>query len=190
VASAGTTLQTFSQSYACDNLGQPTGLTYPDCPSCPANGGLGTLSRSFAAGRLHSVGSFASSITYNPSGAVYQVSHPGSIADVYEDDRNMGRPSKIEFKGCPTSVTIVLQQTSMCVNASSAASVTAVTGAIYSWAIDYGTLTSVSTGASVTFTSASAGTVVLHVTVTVTGCGSPLVAQKSVPVTDSPTITS
>ena len=188
VDSGGVNLQTFSQSYGYNDLGNPVTVTYPACPSCPANGGISTLTRTFDHGLLTAVGSYASSITYHADGIVKEVDHPGSIVDSIADDRGMGRPGRIDVKGCPISATITPQQPSMCVNTSNSATVTTTAGAAYTWWIENGTITS-QTSSSISFTSATAGTVILHVTVTVAGC-SPVSAQTSVTVTSSASITS
>jgi YD repeat-containing protein len=189
VSVGGVPFQTFSQGYSYDDLGEATGLDYPTCPSCAANSGLGTLTRGFTHGSLTSVAPFASWIGYNSSGMVAEVRHQGNAVDTYQDDHAMGRPSRIDFKACPTSATITPQQSTMCINMSNSASITPVAGAIYAWTIDNGNLTSASNGTSVTFTSASQGTAVLHVSVSATGC-STLLSQASIVVTGSPTITS
>jgi hypothetical protein len=137
---------------------------------------------------VRSVAPFASSIGYNSSGMVGEVRHQGNVVDTYEDDHAMGRPSRIQVTGCPTAPIITPQQSSMCVNTPNSASVIPVSGASYSWSIENGNITS-TTQSSITFTSASPGTVILHVTITATGC---LAAsgQTSIVVTGAPSITS
>jgi len=200
---SGAVFQTFTQSYGYDDLGAAKTLDYPRCatatPCTVSGGGVGTLSRAFTNGRLTGVGSYASAISYHPNGTINQLTHPGSVivTDTHEQDPNgMARPRVIRFNGyttttCPASVTITPEVTTMCVNASKNASVTAVSGAAsYSWTIQNGTITSAANLQTITFTSATAGTVILQATVSVAGCTPVSAPQASVAVTASASITS
>jgi YD repeat-containing protein len=191
---AGTSFQTFSQSYAYDDLAEAKSLTYPTCTGCSTTGGIGTLTRTFTNGSLMAVGSYGS-LTYHPNGMIKDVTHPGSVVDTYElDAHSMPRPKSITFSGyktasCPSTVTVTPDAASICVNGHAHATVTAVSGASYSWTIDGGTIEAGGTTQTVTFTSATAGTVVLHATVAVSGCTS-VSNQASVPVLASASIQS
>jgi YD repeat-containing protein len=183
-----TTFQTFSQSYGYDELAEPASITYPTCPGCSGTGWVGTLSRTFSLGRLTGVGPYASSITYHPDGMVNIVTHPGGVTDTQaRDPHSMPRPDSIVVNGyttgsCPSAVTVTPASSSVCVNVESTATVTALGGASYAWTITGGSFVGATNGATVTFTSASAGPVVLQATVTPPGCPALTSPQASVSV--------
>jgi YD repeat-containing protein len=201
VTLAGSPFQTFTQTYSYNDLGEPTGTSYPVCATatpCAATGGIGTLSKSFVNGHLAEVGTGVAgsstaygTITYSSNGTVYEVTHPQNVVDTYTpDSTGLARPTTIRFHGfttCP-SVTVTPGASSMCAGTSGTASATVISSATYAWTIDNGTITSAANTSSVTFTAGSGGsTTTLHVTVTSGGCT--VNSSATVSVTSSVTIT-
>jgi YD repeat-containing protein len=189
----GSTLQTFTQSYQYDDLSAIKSITYPSCASatpCSVAGGVGTLNRAFTNGFLTGVGSYGS-ITYHPNGTIEAVTHPGNVTDTNaRDDHWLARPKSITFSGyttisCPTGATVTPETATMCTNATNHA--TASSGTSYAWTIENGQITSATNLQTIAFTASAPGTVILHVTVSTSGCPN-LTAQASVTSTASPSI--
>jgi len=85
-------------------------------------------------------------------------------------------------------VATITTPTAVCANSTgNNASVAVQAGAVYSWAITNGTITSATNGASIVFTAGATGTVGLSVSVTQGSCTSN--GSTTIPITASPTVT-
>jgi YD repeat-containing protein len=189
-------IQSFSQTFAYDDLGEATSLGYPTCVThtCSGSSPISTITNTFTNGFLQSVASYATSITYNANGMVKDVVHGvnagANVTDTYAIDATNGmvRPSTITFTGyqdcnAPATPTITAPG-SVCANASAQGSIAAQTGVTYSWSISGGTITAGGGTNAITFTAGASGTVTLNVTVS-NACGnasaSPATVAISVP---------
>jgi YD repeat-containing protein len=97
-----TTLQTFSQNASYDQMGSLSQIDYPACGvacSSPSPTGPAYTRRN---GFLIGVTGYASPITYNADGSVFEVTHDAAhgVKDTYTPDSSgMGRPGVISFAG-------------------------------------------------------------------------------------------
>ncbi|HSY52636.1 MAG TPA: hypothetical protein VLC46_27800 [Thermoanaerobaculia bacterium] len=124
-----TTLQSFTQNVTYDHLGSTAQIDYPICKSdapcaSPAAAGPAYTHKN---GFLVGVSGYASPITYNADGSVFEVTHAGTVKDTYTPDTSgMSRPGVISFAGetaCPASATIVSGDTTISAGLSTAITV-------------------------------------------------------------------
>jgi hypothetical protein len=181
VSSTETTLQSFTQAFGYDDLGETTSITYPTCVTvtCAGVSGNAPLTDVFTNGRLASVGSFAPALTYNINGTLATVKHgmngTAEILDTYGEDANgMSRPASVKFSGydCTApSTPVITASNGVCPNSTgNTASIPAVSGATYLWTITGGT-TSVNNQQQITYTAGGGTSLTLSVSIT-NACGS------------------
>jgi YD repeat-containing protein len=98
-----TTLQTFTQNATYDQLGSLAQIDYPvcgvACTNSPSSVGPAYTRRN---GFLTGVAGYASPITYNADGSIFEITHDAAhgIKDTYTPDSSgMGRPGVINFAG-------------------------------------------------------------------------------------------
>lgn len=89
---------TQAQSY--DGFGNVETITYPECVQRTVSGSrIGTLSRSFDAGRLVAVPGFATAFQFWPGGEVRSILHGNGVLDTRDrDPHGMARPRSIKFE--------------------------------------------------------------------------------------------
>jgi len=96
-------LQKYTQSYAYNDLGLFSQITYPTCPDVTrpcANPSsmISTVAPTYQNGLLKTVPNFATNVTYDLNGMVTQIDHPGAVGDVITADSNgLARPARIQF---------------------------------------------------------------------------------------------
>jgi YD repeat-containing protein len=106
------TLQSFTQDATYDQLGSIARIDYPACgvacTSPPQTGPAYTRANGFLTG----VTGYASPITYNPDGSIFEITHDAThgVKDTYTPDSSgMGRPGMISFSGataCTAAATV------------------------------------------------------------------------------------
>lgn len=169
------TIQTFSYGTNLDDFGLPKDLTMPTCNVTGCGNALGTVTSERTAGFLTKIkngGSDIASLSYWPSGMVHQVTHSSSPAatDTYNVVKGLPRPSTIQFSGgqeCPDIPSSPINAPdAVCAGSTgNTASVTPRSGITHEWHISAGsTITTLTTGDSITFTTAQSGVVTLTVT--------------------------
>jgi hypothetical protein len=105
-------MQSFTQFFAYDTVGEPTGVTYPIASGYTSPSPIASITNVFTNGYLGVVSSGSTdygTLTYNPNGTVKIVKHGTNggvdVQDVYTaSSDSRPRPSSIEFKGwddCP-----------------------------------------------------------------------------------------
>jgi RHS repeat-associated protein len=89
--------RSFKVSQSFNTFGLPATLTYPTCIStCGATGTIGTIALGYTSAMLTSVGTYASQITYAPSGTIATVTHAGALTETWTADASgMARPATI-----------------------------------------------------------------------------------------------
>lgn len=191
VGGTRSTLQKFEYGVDYDDFLLPRTLTMPTCSAngCSASPGFPNVTyERKAGGALTSVQNFAS-LTYHPTGMVETVEHASipAATDTYSVSSGMARPSSISFSGgtfCPTITPSAIDSAErICPSASgNGASVTPRPGITHTWTISGGgTITSATTGDSITFTAPASGFVTLTVTATDT-CNQSTSTSESVEV--------
>lgn len=90
----------FTTSFTYDKLGNVASIAYPPmsgrCVGCPLFGPARTVTFTYKEGRLFSIPSFVSSVTYHANGMPASVSHSNGSVDYYDVDPNyLARPSAI-----------------------------------------------------------------------------------------------
>jgi PKD-like domain len=189
-ATGRTTIQELAYTTAYDDLGLPGTIGLPACTNggCP-DGAIPTLTLQRTNGLLTSVAGFGS-LSYDPSGMVAKVTHLASGAavgsDTYQPSYGMPRPGQIRFEdvsSCPSPAIAALD--TICPGDTGRASVPARDGVTHQWQITGGTITSSTTGDTVTF-QASAGASTVKLTVTSSLSCAPSPATKTISVTTQP----
>jgi hypothetical protein len=98
-----TTLQSLTQSSTYDQLGSIARIDYPACVvACTGSPSTTGPAYTRANGFLTGVTGYASPITYNPDGSIFEVTHDATygVKDTYKPDSSaMGRPGVISFAG-------------------------------------------------------------------------------------------
>jgi hypothetical protein len=101
-----TTLQSLTQSSTYDQLGSIARIDYPACVvACTGSPSTTGPAYTRANGFLTGVTGYASPITYNPDGSIFEVTHDATygVKDTYKSDSSaMGRPGVISFAGACT----------------------------------------------------------------------------------------
>ncbi|MGN6184318.1 MAG: hypothetical protein ACTHQM_11760, partial [Thermoanaerobaculia bacterium] len=170
-----------------DKFGKPTKLIMPTCTisSCGTSQGLTSVMYSRKAGFLTSVVDFAN-LGYHPSGMVAAVTHLSTpnVMDSYSTTNGMARPSRITFGGgaseCPLpTASLISAPVSLCQGGSGTASVPTRSGISHTWRITGGTITSSTSGDSITFAASGTEQVVLTVRATNT-CASYVETETTV----------
>jgi YD repeat-containing protein len=189
VASGSTTLQSYQQDFAYDDLGEITNPGYPACPPTLPCGttGLAGASFTYKDGSLVAIPGYASNITYLGN-MLSQVFHQTGITDTYSQDPANGlpRPSAIAFagvNGCQIPATpVITAATSVAANSTGNTASVPPDGSVqYAWSITGGSITA--TGASsITYTAGASGTVALSVTAS-NACGTSPAGTRNVPIT-------
>ncbi|MEK6375972.1 MAG: hypothetical protein AABO58_25115 [Acidobacteriota bacterium] len=100
----GAALQSFTQSFTYDQLGDVKQIDYPGCDATAPCGGSppGPVAYTRTRGFLTAAPPYATSITYGPDSSIYQIVHgtAAPITDSYDPDPNgLSRPSMIRFTG-------------------------------------------------------------------------------------------
>jgi YD repeat-containing protein len=197
VERSGSQMQKFSQDFAYDELLALDRVDYPTCSlqSCSTTNGLTSVDHTRTRGLLTRVEGFAS-ITYHPSGMVYEVTRTTTPAmtDRYDADSSMARPSKITFSGAtactvPSNPSINAPAFVCSGSTANQASVSSPqNGVTYAWTIQNGTLPS-TTGTTVSFTAGTNGQPVTLTATATNACGTATSAPKTVAIPQA-TITS
>jgi hypothetical protein len=185
-----TTLQSFTQDFHYDDLGSTSQIDYPVCVNTASCNGLALTGPSFTHrnGFLVGVSGYASPITYNADGSIFEVTHAGTVKDTYSPDASgMSRPAMITFAGasaCSAPSATITAPGSINAFATGAASVPSTNGATYAWTISGGTFMSATNGPTVSYTAGCSGNVSLGVTVTAS-CGASASQSGQVPINGS-----
>ncbi|HSY50862.1 MAG TPA: hypothetical protein VLC46_18810 [Thermoanaerobaculia bacterium] len=190
VTSGSTPLQSYSQAFAYDDIGEITSPGYPTCSNMLMPCGTTGLGATFTYkdGSLIAIPGYASNITYLGN-MLSQVVHQTGVTDTYLQDPTNGlpRPSSIAFSNwsasCPVpGAPVITAATSVPAGSTGNVATVPADGTLqYSWTIAGGTITM--TGASsITYTAGASGTVVLSVTASFVSstCGQGPAGTKSV----------
>lgn len=93
----GTTNEFFQQSYAYDDIGQVTGINYPNCAFAACAPSPRTVTFGYDNGWLTSVPGYATSISYHSNGLLHQVAHSNSVVFSQGNDPNgIPRPASMD----------------------------------------------------------------------------------------------
>jgi RHS repeat-associated protein len=101
----GAQSEVFRQGFTWDDLGNASTITYPDCiaPTVCGASSPRTVTDGYTQGRLTSVPTFASAITYSDNGMVYQVTHGNGVVDTQDPDTT-GLPRPIGMRATKSGV--------------------------------------------------------------------------------------
>jgi RHS repeat-associated protein len=92
----GTTNEFFFQSYAYDDVGQVTSLSYPNCAFAACTSSPRTVSFGYNNGRLTSVPGYAGTVSYHANGLLNQVVHANGVTFTQGNDPNgIPRPASM-----------------------------------------------------------------------------------------------
>jgi YD repeat-containing protein len=82
----GTQLEVFRLSHTWDSLGNLATVSYPDCiaPTVCGTSAPRTVSYGYTQGRLTSIPTFASALTYSANGMLWQVTHSNGVVDTQD----------------------------------------------------------------------------------------------------------
>jgi RHS repeat-associated protein len=101
----GTQLEVFRQSPTWDSLGNLATVSYPDCiaPTVCGTSAPRTVSYGYTQGRLTTVPTFASALTYSANGMLWQVTHSNGVVDTQDPD-GTGLPRPIALRATKSGV--------------------------------------------------------------------------------------
>jgi len=172
VTSGTTTLQSYQQAFAYDDIGEITNPGYPACANTLPCGStpLAGATFTYKDGSLVTVPGYASSISYLGN-MLSQVVHQAGATDTYNQDPTNGlpRPSSIGFSNwsttCPVpAAPVITAATSVPAGSTGNVATVPADGTLqYAWSLTGGTITA-SAANSITFTAGANGTVALSVT--------------------------
>lgn len=190
VSNGSDELQSFTQTFGYDDLGEITAPGYPGCSSC-SNVPTSSASFEYRNGSLSRIPDVAD-LDYHGNWMVKTVKHANQVTDTYRVaiSNGMPRPESIAYTPCsPPPTPVITAETSFCAGpATHGASVSAVANVDYTWSISGGAIQGSFTGPSIIYTTTVPnGTVTLMVTAT-NSCG-PVTANRAVTVVARPNAT-